>query len=320
MDRDSKGRDCFGPSRQRFEAILGFLGSGAGALSHSELESQLQAEGFELLRQLFQDHLDLRAQREQRLGEVVGSDGVCRRYAEAGHCRPLATVFGEVTVSRLAYRHKRTANLCPADGALNLPEEPYSHGLRRLAAVEASRGSFDEAVSAIERSSAAHAPKRQVEQLTARAATDVEDFYATREHAEAAPSDVLVVSADDKGIVMRPEGLRPATAKAAAASTNKLAARLSKGEKRNRKRLAEVGAVYDLAPVARSAVTCWRPRTLTATNGPQPPRLPTSASPPAWSTTQPKYWGKSSTRQSGGAPGTAGNGSRWWTATSTRSR
>ncbi|MGH3452467.1 MAG: ISKra4 family transposase, partial [Haloechinothrix sp.] len=61
-----------------------------------------------------------------------------------------------------------------------------------------------------------------------------------------------VISADGKGIVMRPEGLRPATAKAAAEATNKLECRLSKGEKRNRKRLAEVGAVYDLVPVART--------------------------------------------------------------------
>jgi len=51
---------------------------------------------------------------------------------------------------------------------------------------------------------------------------------------------------------MRPDALRPATAKAAAAATNKLTCRLSKGEKRNRKRLAEVGAVYDLTPVART--------------------------------------------------------------------
>ena len=139
MGGTAGGGNCFGASRGRFEVLLGFLGSGgAGALSCSELESHLQVEGFELLRQLFQDHLDLRAQREQCLGKVVGSDGVARRYAEAGHCRPLATVFGEVSVNRLAYRHKGAANLCPADGALNLPEELHSHGLRP----PGRRGSF----------------------------------------------------------------------------------------------------------------------------------------------------------------------------------
>ena len=52
---------------------------------------------------------------------------------------------------------------------------------------------------------------------------------------------------------MRPDALRPATAKAADGATTKLCTRLSKGEKRNRKRLAEVGAVYQVIPVPRTA-------------------------------------------------------------------
>src|SRR5664280_1867019 len=53
---------------------------------------------------------------------------------------------------------------------------------------------------------------------------------------------------------MRPEALRPATARAAAKTSPKPATRLSKGEKRNRKRMAELGAVYDAAPVVRTPV------------------------------------------------------------------
>lgn len=51
---------------------------------------------------------------------------------------------------------------------------------------------------------------------------------------------------------MRPDALRPATAKAAGDATAKLKTRLSRGEKRNRKRMAEVGAVYDVTPVVRT--------------------------------------------------------------------
>ena len=68
---------------------------------------------------------------------------------EANHTRPLATVFGEVQVRRIAYRKRGCPNLYPTDAALNLPPEKQSHGLRRLAAVESSRGSFDEAVSLV---------------------------------------------------------------------------------------------------------------------------------------------------------------------------
>ena len=176
---------------------------------------------------------------------------------EPGHVRPLATVCGAVDVGRLAYRHRGHANLYPADAVLNLPNERHSHGIRKLAAVEAARGSFDEAATAIERSTGQPIGKRQVESLTARAAADVEHFYAGRRPPPAPETDLLVISADGKGIVMRPDSLRPTTAKAAV--TSKLATRLSKGEKRNRKRLAEVGTVYDLTPVRRTAADVMGP-------------------------------------------------------------
>lgn len=52
----------------------------------------------------------------------------------------------------------------------------------------------------------------------------------------------MIISVDGKGIVMHAGALRAATASAAAKATTKLETRLSKGEKRNRKPIAEVGA------------------------------------------------------------------------------
>ena len=246
--------DNFEPSRTAFEALVGFLdGADASKLTHAELEERVGADGFEVLRLLFQDHLDLRADREERLEEVVGADGITRTYAEEDHQRPLVTIFGEVRVARLAYRRKTAPNLHPADAGLNLPGEVYSHGLRQRAATEAARGSFDEAVAAINRTTAAKIPKRQVEALTQAAVVDFEAFFDAADCPAADRDEVVVVSADGKGIVMRPEGLRPATAAKAAASDTKLKGRLSKGEKANRKRVAEVGAVYTITPVVRTA-------------------------------------------------------------------
>jgi hypothetical protein len=125
---------AFGGSRACFEEIVGWLeGTDAACLSHGELEDDLDHRGRELLRRLLQDHLDLRARREQRT-EVSAADGVSHGSVEVGHKRTLATIFGNVTVERLAYRHRAKPNLHPADGVLNLPEERHSHGLRRLAA------------------------------------------------------------------------------------------------------------------------------------------------------------------------------------------
>jgi len=228
-------------------------GEESGRLSHVELEQRLSVEGAQLLRQLFQDHLDVRAGREQRAEAVADAEGFRHGAVETGHARALQTVFGTVTVRRLAYRRRGGENLYPADAALNLPEELHSHGLRALAAIEASRGSFEEAADAVERATGVRAGKRQVEALAQRAAVDFEAFYERKARAAAAEGDVLVLSADGKGIVMRPEALRSATAKAAARSNKKLKTRLSKGEKTNRKRMAEVAAVYDVTPVVRVA-------------------------------------------------------------------
>jgi hypothetical protein len=245
-------RDAFAASRARFATMLDWLDAAqAGALTHAELEDRLDADGRGLLRQLLQDHLDLRAARETRT-EVIDAHGMAHGAVEAGHTRRLATVFGEVDVTRLAYRRRGHPNLHPADATLNLPGEKHSHGLRRLAAIEAARGSFDAAITAIQRATGQSLGKRQVEQLAARAAVDFDDFYAHRPRPPADPYEVLVVSCDGKGIVMRPDALRAATAKAAAAGSTKLATRLSKGEKRNRKRMATVAAVYDLTPVPRT--------------------------------------------------------------------
>jgi hypothetical protein len=96
---------AFGASRERFEAVVAWLdGAVSARLSHAELEERLQDDGRQLLRQLLQDHLDERAQREQRLVDVADAAGVEHPYAESGHTSSLATVFGQVSVARIAYR------------------------------------------------------------------------------------------------------------------------------------------------------------------------------------------------------------------------
>ncbi|MGH9059537.1 MAG: ISKra4 family transposase, partial [Acidimicrobiales bacterium] len=246
-------RDGFGSSREYFEETVALMeGEGAFGLEHGQLEEQLEQRSREICRRLLADHLVLRAQREERIGEVADASGVARVSVEAGHHRILATIFGHVEVFRLAYRRTGYENLHPADGALNLPEERHSHGLRRWAAVEASRGSFDAAVDAIGRATGQQVGKRQVERLARQAATDVDAFYSERSGPDTDPGDVLVLSVDGKGIVMRPDSLRPATKRAAETSATKLATRLSGGEKRGRKRMAELGTVYDITPAPRS--------------------------------------------------------------------
>ena len=94
----------FAQARGCYDEIEGWLsGPEAGAMTHAELEDELGVRGRELMRRLFQGQLDLRAVTEQRRQDVI-ADGVRRTRVERDHSRPLATVFGETTATRMAYR------------------------------------------------------------------------------------------------------------------------------------------------------------------------------------------------------------------------
>lgn len=217
---------------------------------HSDIEQLIKAKGFELMRSLLQGHLDWRASQEQKV-PVEAADGIARTKAREKE-RTLETVFGEVTVNRQMYQAQGAEGLAPMDAALNLPEEHYSHGLRRLVAEESPLGSFDEVVERISRHTGAHVPKRQVEELAARAATDFDDFYAERAVEAEETEALMILSFDGKGIAMRHESLRAATRAAAEATPKRLQTRLTRGEKRNRKRMATVATVYTIEPWLRT--------------------------------------------------------------------
>jgi hypothetical protein len=253
QDAEPSWKDGFQASRAQFAKIGRFFsGDAAAGLEHFELEEYIKTEGFELLRLLLQDHFDLRALREVRLEQVCDADGLAHRAAEHGHERSLASIVGTVTVGRIAYRRRGEENLYPVDAVLNLPAELHSHGLRELAAIESTRGSFEEAKEAIQRSTGAKVRHRQVEQLARASSVDFDAFYRQQPRPEPKEGDVVVISADGKGVAMRSADLRPATARAQAEAQPKLKTRRSKGEKPC-KRIAEVAAVYTVKPVPRSA-------------------------------------------------------------------
>lgn len=238
-------------SRERFEQIVRYADSEeASCMSHSELEREFEKRGRELMRLIMQEHLDRRSPGEAK-GPVRGSDGEERTRARL-HERQLETVFGTVSVDRAGYGREGTESLHPMDGELNLPSERYSLELRRRVAEEAAKSSFDETLESVKKATGGHVPKRQVEEMVLRAARDFDAFYETRQIVPGEEtSSLLVISVDGKGVVMRPEDLREKTREAAAKRKHKMGARLSKGEKKNAKRMATVATVYTILPFER---------------------------------------------------------------------
>ena len=230
----------------------------AQQMSESDLERELHRRGQELMRKLLQGHLDQRSPGEAA-GPVEGADGV-ERSERRVHQRHLETTFGTVQVERLGYARPGHDSLHPLDASLNLPPERYSLEVRRRVAAAAAARSFDEALFDLSCSTGAQVPKRQAEQLVARAAEDFDAFYEARRAAAGEPppeGSVVVLTFDGKGVVLHREDLREATRKAAERRRRHRGQlspfkRLKPGEKKHAKRMATVAAVYTTAPFVRS--------------------------------------------------------------------
>ncbi|MGW0673180.1 ISKra4 family transposase [Streptomyces sp. NPDC002746] len=268
--------DPFAAAASAFDRLTEVLaGPESAALSHHGLEDLIEVRGRELLRLLFQAHLDWRERQERdRTGQagrevVRGVDGRVRPHREPGHSRRLACVFGTVTVTRTAWRGRSMTSVRPLDAYLSLPAGLHSHGLRRLAVAEAVRGSYDQAKEAIEGRCGKVLGKRQAECLVVAAARDIDSFYRQRVPLPATASTTLVLQVDGKGIAMRPEALRPATLKARPNTLRAMRTRLAPGEKPHRKRMAHAGLRFDADPAPR------RPHDIIAPpNGRSGTRLP----------------------------------------------
>ena len=226
----SKEQDYFKTAHEQYHQLIKTLSAEpTRGWEHGEVERYINSDGTELLRRLFQGHLDSRYAQEEYQTEVVGADGEVRPHRRSRTERQLETIFGEVVVTRVGYSKQKPgiSALYPADGQLNLSTDKYSDELSRRVATEASKVSFAETRSTIAATTGGAVGKRQCEEVTVKVALD---FYAQRRvEQQASSDDLLVLTTDGKGIVMHSEDLREATAKAAQKSSSSHQTRLSPG-------------------------------------------------------------------------------------------
>jgi hypothetical protein len=286
------------------EAVLAGLGPLAAGLARlageacravtlDAMEVLVIGQGREVLRGLVQLALDAQAEREVRLPGVTGTDGVRRARAEPGHGRPVVTQLGQVRVRRIAYRSgvRGAGSLFPRDAVLNLPPCGYSWQLQRLAGMFCRSGSYEQAHEFVLAATGVSIGKRQLEQITVAAAADAERFYRDRAAVPAAGEQEpagepgpepgpeqgqglppLAISADGKGVAMLPEARRRRT-RAPEQRIKTFEKRAGTGEKKGCKRMAETGAVFDVAVPdgpARTPEQVMRPEG--GTGGKKPPR------------------------------------------------
>ncbi len=249
----------FSDAQEQLDQLIKQLQSEDHAESeHGDIEKFINQEGQEILRRLLQGWLDLKAANEEKRVHVNSASGDRLNHVREGTHRPLNSLFGKVTVSRTGYSQIKKASLFPADAELNLSVDSYSDGIYYRVSNEAVRGSFDDVVETVAETTGGYVPKRQSLNIVRDVAQDFEGFYQKKRFIKPEDtSDLLVLTFDGKGIVMRPESLRECTKKAAQKS-KKLKSRLSQGEKKDRKRMAQVAAVYTVQPHIRTAESIMR--------------------------------------------------------------
>ena len=199
-------------------------------------------EGRELQRRLLQATFDIDSAREERAAGVTSAAGIRHGTVEEGHGRGVTSVFGPVRVTRMAYRNRREPNLYPADARWILPEDPYSLGMRALAAFHLAAGGFGQAQEVIEARTGVTVGRAQLTGLAEDLAAWTDDFYAGarpgRGGTDLPDTDVIMMQGDGKGIAMRPEHRKSAGRDTAPAHPGI-------------KKMAEIVAVADFTPAVR---------------------------------------------------------------------
>jgi hypothetical protein len=248
--------DTFAPARVQFEHVAHDLAANRGDLF--ACEQFVAARLIEIGRLLIQGTLDLMAARESPRDDVRDSSDRPLPYSRPS-ARTVVSLFGPVQVRRLAYSARSGDRYeHPMDEQLGLQRDSFSLNVRARVARVLLGSSYAEAKDPSLGVLPFPVCFRSMQRLTVRMAEDFAAFYAQRSSSSIAPSThrehtLLILSTDGKGVPMRTEGLRPATQKAAEQqepSAQRYA--IKPGQKRQRKRMAQVAAVYSIDPFVRA--------------------------------------------------------------------
>jgi hypothetical protein len=204
--------------------------------SFHTIEVEQERRGREVLRLMLQAHIDSRGDGGVGDGLAVrppsSSEEIVYRHKRL-RSRRLVTVFGVVCITRRGYSSPGQNSIYPLDAVLGLPARSYSYEIQRRLVKAAAKGPFDEAIEKLADALGVKLSKRTAEQIVADASVDFDSFYEERSLRRAPESGpLLIASVDGKGVPM------------VKSAPGERKVRLARGEKRNKKRMSTVGAVF----------------------------------------------------------------------------
>jgi len=207
------------------------------------VENGLLRRGREISRHLLQGYLNNCGDGD--IGSEVVTSANIRLTHKRSMSRQIQTFFGTVVLHRIGYSTRGYPSIYPMDAFLELPSSSFSYPLQKFLISEVAKGSIEEALQLLHEVTSVTISKGKAMTLIQNSVSDFDSFYEFKGRPKTVPNcPIMVLTTDGKGIVMRPEGLREATKKRRLATENKYKTRLTKGEKRNAKRMAQVASIY----------------------------------------------------------------------------
>jgi len=172
-------------------------------------------------------------------------DGHEVKRLEERHPRCYQSIFGKFPLSRAVYgsREGQKIEYVPLDARLQLPEGEFSYLLQDWAQALGVEYAFGRTAETLQMILGLKIPVDSLERINRKMAETVEGFrQSLPAPAEKDEAELLVVTADAKGIPMR-----------RGADQTPAGCRRMKGQKANKKQMATIGCVYTVDPKQRTA-------------------------------------------------------------------
>lgn len=229
---------CMAGCKEKFNQILTEVINGQNQEAHKMeafIFKRLMELGLVLLKLFFVN------QNQGNYGETVKTaKGIGKRGRVSE--RSYFSIFGKLKITRYLY-HIGDKSFVPLDIVLNLPVRCYSYFLSEIVNILDISGAYVEAVKNIKKFFGLKLSVSAVETITNESSDCYEDYYALK-HTLNKPEkeeDYTVVSFDGKGVPMIKK------------EAQKIKGRQGKGEKRQKKKEALVGAKYNINANIRGA-------------------------------------------------------------------
>jgi hypothetical protein len=230
----------------RLTELTGFVAAAArDGLPAHELEQGLWSRLLQLGHELQAAYFALAGDGD--CGEtLILADGRVVKRLPTRHGRPYRSMFGDFTLERVVYgtREGQAIKAVPLDARLALPEDKSSYLLRDWDQALAVENPYGQVNTVLARILGLKQSVAGLEAMTRTLGGAVAGYEAAHPPATPATGQQLVVlSADGKGVPLR----KPADAPAIAAHDH------ARGPKPDRKKMAVLGAAYQIEPHPRTA-------------------------------------------------------------------